>query len=176
MQLQRWRFAADYAVGTLTAAVLDATLYASTYGHPALVPSTGTGSGTVYTGAQVQSGSLGTITYQTYSGGSFGAGSSANWSVVGNVYYTSTNGATLSFTTTARQLTVQVTGIFAAGMGGVSGGTNATSGVIHNGAIARLYLDGVLIQSLDSFNATPIFYPLTLDGTTHTIVADILIH
>ena len=181
MKLFRWRFGPDWASGTFSNTLLDYTQYASPYGHPALISSNGVSGSSVYTGAQVAGGSLGTLTY---------GGSGSNWHVDGYVYYTKQSsgsfgspGENVSFTTTlgVRQVIVQLAGFVGSGMGVVSAGLNAVSGQVHNGALVRVWLDatvsglsvtagsGKLLQTVDTYNALPTLAPVALDGNPHKI-------
>jgi|GEM_PF-5443350 len=168
MNVQRWRFANDYNTpGAVYANChLDTTVNISQYQHPSITPGFTVTSTTVYTGDQLFGGSGGATK-------SSGLGyTTLKWADLIPVAYTIQAGDTIQFTTTAQLVTILLTGITGAGMGFTSGQTGGAGVVVanelHNGALAQVFVDGVLQLMLDCYQATP-QGQLFLDGLSHVI-------
>ena len=141
MQLARFLQATDWDAGTYTGCYLDTAVYVSAYGHPAVVGTPPTTSTSSVTGHQAFTGSP-SLPADVHTS-VFGVGTNL-WLPVGLAVMTSKVGDTYSFSTTARQVTVQFAGIVCCGIGFVCGDANLTSGVLRNGAVATISVDGVV--------------------------------
>lgn len=171
MKLLRWRFSRDWNTGTYTNTRLDTLLNISQYNHPSVMTTTNITTTTPYTGYQMLSSTGGITTTLS------NPQTTNQWARIGDYMTTTQCLDAVSFTTTAQQVIINLTGnALAQSSSGVtspflsgSGGTyNITSNQIQNGSIVQVLLDGTLYASADTYNASPTV-TMYLDGNSHTI-------
>jgi hypothetical protein len=174
MQAQRYRFTKDWVNGALLGNVyLDTIINVSSFNHPALT------SGNVVTSTNTV---LGAAALVAALGGSVPAGATSYtltpnpglWASMGTAgtpgavfMVTSEAMDALSFTTSALNVIIQLTGVLGSGSGAVVGAGFVTNG-INNGCVANIFVDGSLVQSVDTYLASPTT-ALYLDGNPHII-------
>lgn len=168
MNRQQWRFIQDWnAAGSSFAnAKLDTVVNVSAYQHPSVVPGFNPSGSTVFTGDQLFGGSGGATLINSLSY------TNLKWADLIPVAFTTQAGDAVQLTTTAALVAIQLAGVASSGMGfgsGQLGGAGAVfSNEIRNGALAQVFVDGVLTAAADTFQATPLIN-LFLDGASHVI-------
>ncbi len=167
MRVARFRYGTDLQAGAFQNTAFDTVINASRYGHAAIQPLPAT-TYTAATGAQAlgtpQPPAAGLPTFSITNTQGLGA---AVWQLLESFAYTYQAGDAIAFTTTARAVQIQLAGSRQAGAGLVAAPAD-TLGVIRNGAIAAILVDGAVQQSIDTANAAPLAQ-LYLDGASHTV-------
>jgi len=167
MRVARFRYGTDLQAGAFQNTAFDTVINASRYGHAAIQPIPAT-TYTAATGAQAlgtpQPPAAGLPTFSITNTQGLGA---AVWQLLESFAYTYQAGDAIAFTTTARAVQIQLAGSRQAGAGLVAAPAD-TLGVIRNGAIAAILVDGAVQQSIDTANAAPLAQ-LYLDGASHTV-------
>lgn len=166
MQRTVFAYKSDWDAGTYGGTNLDTQVAISPYNHPALVPTHGVTSTTLYTGQQVFAGALATKTGTAWASLADTGGPA---SPAQGVILTTNGGDFLIFNSlNIVQVSIQFAGQLVAGSGFHVGDTGLVFNAIRNGAVASVYVDGVLQANIDTYNGRP-DYILLLDGASHTV-------
>lgn len=162
-------FGSDYNVGGLTNATLDYATYVSAYAHPALVPSRAITMTVTETGAQAIGATQPAATgMASIARSNTGGVLTQAWSVYAGAFGLTTQALDgLTFTTTALQVMLTLSGILTVGSGFDVDGGAVVNGV-RNGAKANVYVDSALFAVVDLYG-TRVVTPIYLDGLSHTI-------
>ena len=150
---------------TLTNVRLDYTINVSPYGHPAVLARRIPSVWGTPTGAQAVG-----VTQPAVTNAPTITKTGTSWAAVGNFGVSTTQGDNLSFTTTAYQVFIQLTGRLSAGSGAVAGSGLAANSV-RNGALATIVATSATqtyTTVVDTYNAAPLV-PLYLDGTSTAV-------